>query len=104
MATPYVSRVAALVLSASPFLTPQQVVSILLSSATDLGTRGTDSVYGRGLVNATAALAPLGSSSIATAGVTTSDYVSSGQLGVSSLSGPLGFGIRHSQIAQDTVF
>src|SRR5262249_6473995 len=31
MATPYVSGVAALVLSASPFLTPQQVVSILLN-------------------------------------------------------------------------
>ena len=104
MATPYISGVAALVLSASPFLTPQQVVSILLNSATDLGARGTDSVYGRGLVNPTAALAPVGGASIATAGLTTSSYVSSGPLGVSSLSGPLGFGVHHAEIGKNAVF
>lgn len=104
MATPYVAGVAALVLSASPYLTPQQVVSILLNSATDLGTRGTDTVYGRGLVNASAALSPLGGASIATSGATTSDYSGTGQLGTSSLSGSIGYGVSHSKIAKNAVF
>ena len=104
MATPYVAGAAALVLSASPYLTPQQVVSILLNSATDLGTRGTDTVYGRGLVNPTAALQPLGGASIATAGLSTSNYVATGQLGTSSLSGAMSYGVQHSQIAKNAVF
>ncbi len=104
MATPYVAGAAALVLSAAPYLTPKQVVSILLSSAIDLGTRGTDTVYGRGLVNPAGALAPLGGASIATSGATTSNYVNSGGLSISSLSGPLGFGVRNAQIAKQTVF
>lgn len=104
MATPYVAGAAALVLSAAPYLTPQQVVSILLNSATDLGSRGVDKVYGHGLVNPGAALQPLGGASIATSGVTTNSYVSSGQLGISSLSGPIGYGVRHSNIAKSAVF
>jgi subtilisin family serine protease len=104
MATPYVAGVAALVLSAAPYLTPKQVVSILLNSAIDLGTRGTDTVYGRGLVNPAGALAPLGGASIATSGATTSSYVSSGALGISSLSGSLSYGVEHAQIAKQTVF
>jgi subtilisin family serine protease len=79
MATPYVSGVAARVFGASPFLTNKQVVEILLASATDLGAVGTDAVYGRGLVNLTAALAPLGSQTIATAGSTTGEASGSGQ-------------------------
>ena len=104
MATPYVAGAAALVLSAAPYLTPQQVVSILLNSATDLGTRGVDTVYGHGLVNPTAAVQPLGGASIATSGATTSDYVGSGPLGISSLSGSIGYGVRNSKIAKDAVF
>jgi subtilisin family serine protease len=104
MATPYVAGAAAVVLSASPFLTPQQVVNILLNSATDLGTRGVDTVYGHGLVNVAAALQPLGGASIATSGVTTSNYQSSGELGISSLSGSIGYGVRNSNIAQHAVF
>lgn len=104
MATPYVAGVAARVLGASPFLTPQQVVSILLQSATDLGAPGTDAVYGRGLVNLTAALAPLGTTTVATSGATTAGY--SGAAGVNSagVSGVLATGLRNSGIAKNVVF
>jgi hypothetical protein len=59
-ATAHVSGAAALVLQVSPFLTPAQVVELLLSTATDLGEPGPDSTYGRGLVNVGAALSPQG--------------------------------------------
>ncbi|MDF2780787.1 MAG: hypothetical protein K0S96_591 [Geminicoccaceae bacterium] len=59
-ATPHVSGAAALVLQAAPFLTAEEVVELLLDSATDLGAPGTDPVYGRGLVNLAAALGPQG--------------------------------------------
>jgi subtilisin family serine protease len=104
MATPYVSGVAARVLGASPFLTNKQVVEILLSSATDLGAAGTDAVYGRGLVNLTAALAPLGSQTIATAGSTTGEASGSGQVSGSGISGTLGIGLRNSSLARNVMF
>lgn len=63
-ATAHVSGAAALVLQISPFLTPAQVVELLLSTATDLGNPGPDSVYGRGLVNVGAALTPQGTLSV----------------------------------------
>jgi len=59
-AAPHVSGAAALVLEASPFLRPEEVVALLLESATDLGAPGTDAVYGRGLVDVGAALSPQG--------------------------------------------
>lgn len=104
MATPYVSGVAARVLGAAPYLTPQQVVSIMLQSAIDLGAAGTDAVYGRGLVNLAGALAPLGSQSIATGGSSTSSFTGTGNVGKSGLSGVLSAGLRGSQVAKDAVF
>jgi hypothetical protein len=104
MATPYVSGVAARVLAASPFLTPQQVVSILLQSATDLGAPGVDAVFGHGLVNLTAALAPLGTQSIATAGATTASFTGTGNVGSAGVSGVLGAGLRNSSLAKDVLF
>ncbi|RKG50271.1 peptidase S8 [Corallococcus sp. AB011P] len=56
MAAPYVSGVAALLWSARPELTPQQVRDVLESSAKDLGTAGRDPVFGHGLVRARDAL------------------------------------------------
>ncbi|MFM9864232.1 MAG: S8 family serine peptidase [Micropepsaceae bacterium] len=104
MATPYISGVAARVFAASPYLTPQQVVSIMLQSATDLGAPGTDAVYGRGLVNLQAALAPVGTQSIATSGATTAGFSGTGNAGTAGLSGALGFGLGASKIAKDVVF
>jgi len=57
---PYVAGAAALLKQRFPLLTATQIVSLLLSTATDLGAAGTDVVYGRGLLNISAALSPLG--------------------------------------------
>lgn len=65
-AAPQVSGAAAAVWGASPFLTGDQVVSILLDSATDLGAAGVDDVYGHGLLNLDAALDPLGTATLPT--------------------------------------
>ncbi|MBN1207232.1 MAG: S8 family serine peptidase [Myxococcaceae bacterium] len=56
MATPHVSGVAALVWSARPSLTAAEVKEILLQTAEDHGEPGPDNIYGRGLVQAKAAL------------------------------------------------
>jgi subtilisin family serine protease len=56
MATPHVSGVVALIWSSNPALSAAQVESFLFSTTTDLGAAGADTVYGRGLVNASAAV------------------------------------------------
>jgi hypothetical protein len=104
MAAPHVSGAAALVIGASPFLTSQQVVDILLRSATDLGQPGADAVYGRGLLNVKAAMAPVGAQTIATAGGWTSSYSGSGEVTTSSLSGPLGAGVRNATMLRSVTF
>ncbi len=55
-ATPQVSGIAALMLARKPDLTPDQVRAILQSTATDLGPKGPDSLFGAGLANAYGAL------------------------------------------------
>jgi serine protease len=55
MACPHVVGSAALVWSMAPDATAEQVVNALLSTATDLGTAGTDPQFGAGLVNVFAA-------------------------------------------------
>jgi subtilisin family serine protease len=57
MATPHVSGVAALIFGENPSLTPAQVESILKNTALDLGTSGSDTTYGFGLVQADDAVA-----------------------------------------------
>jgi thermitase len=56
MATPFVSGVAGLLLSANHDLTAQQVTDVMVGTANDLGSAGWDSKFGNGLVNAKAAL------------------------------------------------
>jgi subtilisin len=56
MATPHVSGLAALLLSADSTLDSSEVRIILAATATDLGDGGRDELYGYGLVNASAAL------------------------------------------------
>jgi hypothetical protein len=60
-AAPHVAGAAALVLSQSPFLSPKQVVDILLASAARMGD---PSHYGQGLVDLQAALNPIGPLSV----------------------------------------
>ena len=60
MATPHVSGVAALVWSANPNWTNEQIRNALTSTAEDLGSGGRDVYYGYGLVQAYDALVSLG--------------------------------------------
>ena len=65
-ATPYASGAAAVLFSLFPSLTGAQVAELLLSSTTDLGAAGTDTVFGRGLVNLEEAVKPSGTLSVPT--------------------------------------
>jgi subtilisin family serine protease len=104
MAAPYISGAAALVWSAAPYLTPEQVTAILFESAIDLGKPGKDPVYGRGLVNPAGAIAPLGSLSVATSGTTTFNASGTGDVKIAQLSGVLASGLRSSHAARDLTF
>jgi len=56
-ASPYTAGIAALMRSISPLLTPDDVESILRSTATDLGATGRDNTFGWGMANAQRAVA-----------------------------------------------
>ncbi len=64
MATPRVAAAAATLLDAFGFLAPEQVVQLLLNTATDLGEPGVDSTNGHGVLNLTAALSAAGAGTI----------------------------------------
>ena len=65
MATPHIAGAAAVLKSAFPSLSMQQVARILLETADDLGQPGIDQVYGSGLVNLERALQPIGRQQVA---------------------------------------
>ncbi len=58
-AAPQVSALAAMVLSKWPQLSGQDAGNIILNTARDIGDAGTDAIYGRGLIDARAALEPI---------------------------------------------
>ena len=60
MATPHVSAVAALIWACVPGKTASQVRDAMTSTALDKGTKGRDTSYGFGIVQAKAALQKLG--------------------------------------------
>ncbi len=57
-AAPRVAAVAAQIYAQNPNLSAQQVAEIILTSADDKGDPGVDAIYGHGLLNVGAALAP----------------------------------------------
>ena len=65
---PAVSGSLALLLDLFPTISGGDAVQILLTSATDLGKKGVDEVYGHGLVNLRRALRPIGVASLPTGG------------------------------------
>jgi hypothetical protein len=68
---PQVSGAAAILYQRWPQLSGQAIADILFNSATDLGTAGTDPVYGRGALNLEAAVEPAGTISTAISGSST---------------------------------
>ncbi len=119
--SPVAAGAAALVMSANPSLTADQVQNILFSTAVDLGTAGRDIYFGYGRVNAAAAVAaaksmpaadtmaptvsiaaPLGSSTVSglvsvsvnaadNVGVSRVDLKVNGTVVASDVAGPYGF-------------
>ena len=67
---PQVAGAVALLAQAFPNLTGAEIVEILLDSARDAGAAGTDAVFGRGILDIAAAMAPAGTTTLA--GTTTS--------------------------------
>ena len=63
---PLITGAAAVVQAAFPGTTPQEAGNRLLTTATDLGDKGVDQVFGRGLLNLENALRPQGELSVAT--------------------------------------
>jgi hypothetical protein len=63
---PHVAGALALLLDLFPSLTPAQAVDLILRTATDLGSAGTDQIFGRGLVNLAEASKPQGTASVPT--------------------------------------
>lgn len=62
---PQVSGAVALLAQAFPNLTAKQIVSLLLSTARDVGATGTDATYGRGILDIAKAFSPQGSTGLA---------------------------------------
>lgn len=77
MAAPMVSGAAALLMGYWPKLSAKDTASILLTTATDLGSKGVDATYGHGLLNVKAALAPVGQLKTASSSSTRSVAVAS---------------------------
>lgn len=79
-AAPTVSGAVALLTQAFPNLTGARIVEILFTTADDLGAPGTDPIYGRGRLNITRAMSPIGQTSLAGTTVAVSP-LPSGSLG-----------------------
>ncbi|HEU0097632.1 MAG TPA: S8 family peptidase [Allosphingosinicella sp.] len=65
LSAPAIAGAVALLAQAFPNLTGQQIVNLLLTTATDMGAPGTDNIYGRGALNLANAFAPQGAMSLA---------------------------------------
>lgn len=68
-AAPQVAGALAILKQEFPNLTAAQIVSRLLTTATDLGDAGVDAIYGHGLLNLAAASNPIGVTGISTTGL-----------------------------------
>ncbi len=101
--SPYVAGVAALVKGAAPYLTNYQIADIIFSTTIDLGAVGSDRVFGRGAVNAQAALDAVGISSLALSGSSTSGYSGSGDVRGARISGPVAQAIAGSRLLRSAV-
>lgn len=83
MAAPVVAGAAAVVKSAWPYLTAPKVAEVLFVTATDLGAKGIDPIYGRGLLNLERALLPVGTvTTVSSAGTTPLALAPTGSGGV----------------------
>ncbi|SVD65122.1 uncharacterized protein METZ01_LOCUS417976, partial [marine metagenome] len=85
MAAPHVTGAIAILKQAWPQLNADQIISLLFTTATDLGDPGIDEVYGNGMLNLDAATDPQGTSTISsssgTASLSSTSMVTSSTIG-----------------------
>ncbi|MBR5129851.1 MAG: S8 family serine peptidase [Alphaproteobacteria bacterium] len=74
--TPVVSGALAFLMGAYPNMTVAQVIDLVFETATDLGEKGVDEVYGHGLLNLDAATAPQGDLKVASTSAVSSANIS----------------------------
>jgi subtilisin family serine protease len=131
MATPYVTGVAAVIKGNWPTLTSSQIASIIFQTTDDIGAPGVDPIFGRGEVDITKALSPVGATIVATkkftvaptapgnganTGTTSVAGLNGGALAATTLSklgasgankslvsGPLSVAIRNSKLLKNAV-
>ena len=128
MATPFVAGVAAVIKGQWPQLTSQQIASIIFQTTDDLGAPGVDPVYGRGEVDITKAMGPVGQTIVATGGYLPGVATGTGGSGVTHstaaslsgvaapasvqglagaqtalVSGPLSVAVKNSTVLQNAV-
>lgn len=72
MSTPQIAGAVALMLDAFPNLSPQQIVSRLLTTAQDAGAAGADDQFGMGILDLAAAFAPAGATTLGNSSTTVS--------------------------------
>ncbi|MGW8392391.1 S8 family serine peptidase [Pseudoduganella sp. HUAS MS19] len=94
-ASPVAAAVAALVMSANPSLSADQVKNILYTTAVDLGTAGRDIYFGYGRVNAAAAVAKA-TGTVTTADTTRPTVAIAAPLGSSTVSGTVAVNVNAS--------
>ena len=70
---PVVSGALAFLMGAYPNMTVAQTIDLIFETATDLGDKGVDDIYGHGLLNLDAATAPQGEMTVSTAGTINGD-------------------------------
>ncbi|NBP03199.1 MAG: hypothetical protein EBU90_24485 [Proteobacteria bacterium] len=80
----FVSGGIAVIKQAWPTLKPEQIVQVLLKTATDLGKPGVDEVYGNGLMNLDAATKPIGALTLAKITNTSTTQIAAGPVSLSS--------------------
>ena len=97
---PQVAGAVALLRQAFPNLTAAQVVNLLLATATDAGTVGTDAVYGRGILNIAAAFTPQGATTLA--GSTSQVAVGGSTITTSYAMGDAAQGVSVTAVALDS--
>ncbi|MCB1998233.1 MAG: S8 family serine peptidase [Burkholderiaceae bacterium] len=73
MAAPVVTGAAAMIKGRWKSMTAAQIADLLFRTATDLGAPGVDAVYGHGLINVEAAMAPVGGLTASSANGSTVD-------------------------------
>ena len=102
-AAPYVSGGLAVLKSRYPHMPMNAILAIMLKTATDLGDKGVDAVYGHGLLNLEAAVKAQGEMNIRLGGEKLAGSKAAASLGKSSFSRNSGFSALRNYVSSASV-